>query len=78
MQKLVKKLAWMSGASSKGIIVNMEKIKLKISDMRLLNITVFKDEIEIYKGKVEDAPEEVKNMEYKDIKFDGVDVILKV
>lgn len=56
----------------------MEKIKLKISDMRLLNITVFKDEIEIYKGKVEDAPEDIKNMEYKDIKFDGVDVILKV
>ena len=68
----------MSGVSSKGIIINMEKIKLKISDMRLLNITVFKDEIEIYKGKVEDAPEEVKNMEYKNIKFDGVDVILKV
>lgn len=71
-------LIGMSGVYSKGILINMEKIRLKISDMRLLNITVFKDEIEIYKGKVEDAPEDIKNMEYKDIRFDGVDVILKV
>ena len=51
---------------------------LKISDMRLLNITVLQEGKEIYKGKVEDAPEEIKKKNYKSINFDGVDVIVEI
>ena len=54
------------------------KVGLKISDIRLLNILVLKDGNEIYKGKVEEAPEEIKNMQYKNINFDGVDVVIEI
>lgn len=51
---------------------------LKISDMRLVNITILKEGKKIYKGKVEDAPEEIKKCNYKSINFDGVDVLVEI
>ena len=51
---------------------------IKISEIRLLNIEVKKEGYTLYKGKVEDAPDEIKQMQYKDIHFDGVDVIVEI
>lgn len=51
---------------------------LKIADIRLLNITILKEGKEIYKGKAEDAPEEIKNFRYNSINFDGVDVVVEI
>ncbi len=53
-------------------------MQVKIGDIRLLNITVLKDKKEIYKGKAEDAPKEIKNMQYNKIGFEGVDVIIEI
>lgn len=50
----------------------------KIKDMRLINITVKKDGEIIYTGKVEEAPEEIKEKSYKKIEFEGLDVILEI
>ena len=53
-------------------------MSIKISEIRLLNIEVKKDGNKIYRGKTEDAPEEIKQMQYKEIRFDGVDVIIEI
>ena len=42
------------------------------------DIYVLKDKKEIYKGKAEDAPKEIKNMQYNKIGFEGVDVIIEI
>ena len=41
----------------------------KIKESRLLNIEVYKGENLLYKGKVEDAPEEIGNMNYKSVQI---------
>lgn len=51
---------------------------LKIKEIRLLNITIIKDGKEVYKGKTEDVPQELKEIEYKTINFDGVDVVVEI
>lgn len=53
-------------------------MSIKISEIRLLNIEVKKEGNSIYKGKAEDAPEDIKQMQYKNIYFDGVDVIIDI
>lgn len=53
-------------------------MQIKIGDIRLLNITIKKDGNTIYEGKSEDAPDDLKNMTYKNINFDGVDVIIEI
>ena len=48
-----------------------EKSKLygKIKESRLLNIEVYEGERLIYKGKVEEAPEEIKEKNYQSVKI---------
>lgn len=41
----------------------------KIGESRLLNIEVYENEVLLYKGKIEDAPEEVKNRNYQSVKI---------
>ncbi len=41
----------------------------KIRESRLLNIEVYENEDLLYKGKIEDAPEEVKDKNYKEVKI---------
>jgi len=40
------------------------KVYLQIGSIRLLDIRVFLDDIEIYSGMAENAPEKVKNLYY--------------
>lgn len=51
---------------------------MKIKELRLLNITVKKDDKILYQGKTEELPEELKEKEYEKIYFEGVDVILEI
>lgn len=41
----------------------------KIGESRLLNIEVYENEALLYKGKIENAPEEVKNKNYQSVKI---------
>lgn len=41
----------------------------KIRESRLLDIEVYKDENLLYKGKIEDAPEEIKDKNYESVKI---------
>lgn len=43
------------------------KVYLPIGSGRLLNIIVYLDNNKIYEGRVEDAPEEVKDLKYSKI-----------
>ena len=51
---------------------------MKIKEMRLLNLTIKQGENIIFKGKTEDVPDNIKEMEYEKIYFDGVDVIIEL
>lgn len=48
---------------------NNKKIYQAIGSARLLDIIVFLDDKIVYEGMVEDAPQEVKNLKYSDIKI---------
>ncbi len=50
----------------------------KIKESRLLNIEVYEEGTLIYKGTVENAPEEVKNKNYQSVEIKDGWVIYKV
>ena len=50
----------------------------KIKDMRRCNLQVNRNGELIYSGMVEDAPKEIKNLNYKEIKLESGLVILEV
>ena len=41
----------------------------KIKEARLLNIEVYEGEQLLYKGKIEDAPEEIKEKNYQSVQI---------
>ena len=51
---------------------------MKIKELRLLNITIKKDEQILYQGKTEDIPQNLKEETYKNIYFEGVDVVVEL
>ena len=51
---------------------------LRIGDLKLLNIKVKKDDNIIYSGMVEDAPDEIKETNYKTATFDSEFIILDI
>lgn len=51
---------------------------VKIGDIKLINIRVIKDGNVIYEGMVEDAPEEIKALNYKTANFESGFIILEV
>lgn len=44
---------------------------IKIGDLKLLNIEVRKDGELLYQGKVEEVPQELKEINYKSANFDN-------
>ena len=50
----------------------------KIKESRLLNIEVYEGGILLYKGKVEEAPEEIKNKNYNKVQIKDNWVIYEV
>ena len=53
-------------------------MNLKIKELRLLNLIIKQNGTIIYQGKTEDVPEDIKEMTYKKIYFEGVDVIIEI
>ena len=51
---------------------------MKIKELRLLNITIKKNDQILYQGKTEEIPPELKEKQYKEIYFEGVDVIVEI
>ena len=51
---------------------------LRIGDLKLLKIKVRKEENIIYDGMVEDAPEEIKNINYTSATFDSDYIIIDI
>ena len=48
---------------------------MKLKELRLLNIKIIQNGEIIYNGTTEELPEELKELEYKRIYFEGVNVI---
>lgn len=59
-------------------IKKKESEKMKIKELRLLNITIKQNDQILYQGKTEEIPPELKEKEYKKIYFQGVDVIVEI
>lgn len=53
-------------------------MSLKIKELRLLNLTIKQNGNIIYQGKTEDVPDDIKELTYTKIYFEGVDVIIEV
>ena len=51
---------------------------MKIKELRLLNLTIKQDGNIIYEGKTEDVPDNLKEQNYKNIYFEGVNVIIEI
>lgn len=51
---------------------------LKIGDLKLVQIKVKQDENIIYEGFVEDAPDEIKEKNYKTATFESQFIILDI
>ena len=56
---------------------NNKKAYLQIGGIRLYNIVVNYDGNEIYRGKAEEAPEEIKQLKYSKINI-GSDIVCEV
>ncbi len=50
----------------------------KIKDMRRLEVKINRGGELVYSGKVEEAPEDIKNLSYISIKLDGGIAILEI
>ncbi len=51
---------------------------MKIKELRLLNIKIIKNESIVFEGTTEEIPNDLKEMEYKNISFDGVNVEVEI
>ena len=51
---------------------------MKIKELRLLNIKIIKDGNIIFEGTTEDISSELKEIEYKNISFEGVNVVVEI
>ncbi len=51
---------------------------MKIKELRLLNIKIIKNGNIIFEGTTEDIPSEIKEIEYKNISFEGVNVEVEI
>lgn len=51
---------------------------LKIGDLKLLNIKVIKDGNTLYEGTTENAPDEIKEENYKSASFESEYVIIEL
>lgn len=54
------------------------RLKMKIKELRLLNLTIKQDGNTIYEGKTEDVPDNLKEQNYQNIYFEGVNVIIEI
>ena len=51
---------------------------MKIKELRLLNIKIIKDGNIIFEGTTEEVPNELKELEYNNISFEGINVAVEI
>lgn len=51
---------------------------MKIKELRLLNIKIIKDASVVFEGITEDIPDKLKETEYKNITFEGVNIVVEI
>lgn len=51
---------------------------MKIKELRLLNIKIIKEGNTIYEGSTEEIPNDLKEIEYKNTYFEGVDLVVEI
>lgn len=51
---------------------------MKIKELRLLNIKIIKDGNIIFEGTTEEVPSNLKETEYKNITFEGVNIVVEI
>ena len=51
---------------------------MKIKELRLLNIKIIKDGNIVFEGTTEEIPNNLKETEYKNIFFEGVNVVVEI
>ena len=51
---------------------------MKINELRLLNIKIIKEGNILFDGITEDIPSDLKEMEYKNITFEGVNIVVEI
>ncbi len=51
---------------------------MKIKELRLLNIKIIKDGSVVFEGTTEEVPNEIKELEYRNITFEGVNVVVEI
>ena len=51
---------------------------VKIGDIKLVNIRVIKDGNVVYEGIVEDAPEEIRETNYKSATFESNYIVVEI
>lgn len=51
---------------------------MKIKELRLLNIKIIKDASVVFEGITEDIPDQLKETEYKNITFEGVNIVVEI
>ena len=51
---------------------------MKLKELRLLYIKILQNGEIVFEGKTEDMPENLKELEYKKIYFEGVNVVAEI
>lgn len=51
---------------------------MKIKELRLLNIKIIKDGTLVFEGTTEEVPSNLKELEYKNITFEGINVAVEI
>lgn len=51
---------------------------MKIKELRLLNIKIIKEGNTIYEGDTEEIPNNLKETEYKNTYFEGVNLVVEI
>ncbi len=51
---------------------------MKIKELRLLSIKIIKEGNIVFEGTTEDIPSNLKDMEYKSISFEGINVVIEI
>ena len=51
---------------------------MKIKELRLLNIKIIKEGNTIYEGTTEEIPNDLKEAEYKNTYFEGVNLVVEI
>ena len=71
----IEKINWQN---EKRKIILYLVILMKIKELILLNIKIIKDGSVVFEGTTEEVPNNIKELEYRNITFEGVNVVVEI